>query len=304
MHQVSWNTICKPKQHGGLSFRLTSQFNEDLIMKVGWGLIQQPNSLWGRVLRSKYGCGNDIVPTVKQCGRESLLWRGIRSTWKNVISDCRWRVGNSSDIWFWKDSWIMSGHVLLTLATNPIPLASLDLSLSSYYDPDSGWRTELFVDLPPHNIVEEITSFHSIHDLEDRDEGFWYGTPSGAFSTKSAYELVSPIPNDRTEEAKWKSLWRIKGPQRVRVFLWKLCNRGILTNAICVRRHMGNCDLCPLCRSSSEDYLHLFRDCSAVSDFWHAAWKGGRRDAFFHANWDEWITENITGYLQGNCELD
>lgn len=198
----------------------------------------------------------------------------------------------------------MSGHVLLTLATNPIPLASLDLSLSSYYDPDSGWRTELFVDLPPHNIVEEITSFHSIHDLEDRDEGFWYGTPSGAFSTKSAYELVSPIPNDRTEEAKWKSLWRIKGPQRVRVFLWKLCNRGILTNAICVRRHMGNCDLCPLCRSSYEDYLHLFRDCSAVSDFWHAAWKGGRRDAFFHANWDEWITENITGYLQGNCELD
>lgn len=80
IHQVNWETICRPKPQGGLGFRCTSDFNQALIMKLGWGLIYQPSSLWVRVLRGKYRCGESVVPSVRKCSRESLAWRGIRST--------------------------------------------------------------------------------------------------------------------------------------------------------------------------------------------------------------------------------
>lgn len=233
-------------------------------MKVGWGLIHQPNSLWVRVLRGKYGCGNRIVPIVQKCSRESLAWRGIRSTWDHLLSGCSWRVGHGTSIRFCKDPWIMSGHVLQLLATGPIPVNDLELPLSDFYETGNGWQVSRFSTLLPPDTVQEILMFHSIHVDGGRDEVMWDGTPSGSFTTKSAYDLICNNQQQRPEESLWKMIWRIKGPQRIRVFLWKLGNHGVLTNDIRVRRHMSTCNPCPLCLSSTEDYSHIFRDCSEV----------------------------------------
>lgn len=34
------------------------------MMKLGWGLLNNRDALWARVLRSKYKCGVDLLPTV------------------------------------------------------------------------------------------------------------------------------------------------------------------------------------------------------------------------------------------------
>lgn len=126
----------------------------------------------------------------------------------------------------------MTGHTLLTLATQPIPQAELELPPSQFYEVGRGWMLDRFSHLLPSSTVQDFVSFHSIQQNGGRDEIVWSGTPSGAFTTKSAFELIAGCRSHRHEEVLWKEIWRITGPQRVRVFLWKLCNQGILMNAI------------------------------------------------------------------------
>lgn len=54
MHWINWQTLCRPKSKGGLGFRSLSQFNEALLGKQGWRLLQKPDSLVARVLGGRY----------------------------------------------------------------------------------------------------------------------------------------------------------------------------------------------------------------------------------------------------------
>jgi hypothetical protein len=54
-HLISWDVCCLPKVDGGLGFRQTHKMNEAFLMKILWNLIKNPEDLWCRVLRSKYG---------------------------------------------------------------------------------------------------------------------------------------------------------------------------------------------------------------------------------------------------------
>lgn len=49
-HLVAWNQVCRPKNYGGLGLRNLKALNEAQMMKVGWGLITQKNTLWARPL--------------------------------------------------------------------------------------------------------------------------------------------------------------------------------------------------------------------------------------------------------------
>lgn len=51
---VSWRNVCKPKSIAGLGFKSLSMMNKALHMKLAWGLISSPDSLWVQVLRIKY----------------------------------------------------------------------------------------------------------------------------------------------------------------------------------------------------------------------------------------------------------
>lgn len=52
---VSWSDVCKNKNIGGLGIRDLGSFNIVLIRKWMWRLINEPNSIWVTVLKSKYG---------------------------------------------------------------------------------------------------------------------------------------------------------------------------------------------------------------------------------------------------------
>jgi hypothetical protein len=52
---VDWNSICKPKEDGGLGFRPLRLMNQALLGKWLWRIGEISNSLWKRILLAKYG---------------------------------------------------------------------------------------------------------------------------------------------------------------------------------------------------------------------------------------------------------
>lgn len=124
--------ICKPKNEGGLGFRRMFDANQALIMKLGWGLIYKPGTLWVRVLRGKYECGEGLIPLVRKKNRESLVWQGIRKTWEPLSKGLAWRLGDGNVMRFWSDRWLMSGHILKDVGVLEVPLEILDLPVSHF----------------------------------------------------------------------------------------------------------------------------------------------------------------------------
>lgn len=95
--------------------------NTTAMMKVGWSLSKRKDALWVKIVRAKYRCGNDLMPRIQVSKPGSNLWRGICKNWGKVSPNLIWRVGQGSDINFWRDCCVpnvgtLDSHVLL-----PIP---------------------------------------------------------------------------------------------------------------------------------------------------------------------------------------
>lgn len=60
LHAVSWESLCKPKEQGGIGLRRLREMNEALLGKIGWNVIVNPNNLCSKVLTAKYRRNVDL----------------------------------------------------------------------------------------------------------------------------------------------------------------------------------------------------------------------------------------------------
>ena len=95
------------------------------MTKLGWNLIHNRDELWVKVLRSKYKCGDDLIPSVTIEPGASNLWKGIVAAWPMVENNLIWRLGNGQPILFWRHKWIpqlgcLSDHALTTLSDDDL----------------------------------------------------------------------------------------------------------------------------------------------------------------------------------------
>jgi hypothetical protein len=54
IHWMSWEKMGRAKSIGGLGFRDMMSFNKALLAKQGWRLLQDPDSIVGKILKAKY----------------------------------------------------------------------------------------------------------------------------------------------------------------------------------------------------------------------------------------------------------
>ena len=58
LHLVGWNKIIQPKEEGGLGIQAARAKNVALLAKLNWRMYQENDSLWVKVILSKY-CSSD-----------------------------------------------------------------------------------------------------------------------------------------------------------------------------------------------------------------------------------------------------
>ena len=107
---VKWETVCLPKDKGGLGIKDITKFNLALLAKWKWNLFHHNGELWARILESKYG-GWRGLDAVTRDNNVSLWWEDLKLALHNpqyetaLQGGIAWKVGNGEKIKFWEDKW-------------------------------------------------------------------------------------------------------------------------------------------------------------------------------------------------------
>ena len=103
---VRWTTVCMAKNKGGIGIKSFSKMNKALLSKWSWRFAKERNSLWRKVICSKFGesCGGWHTSDIKG-GYGSSLWKDIRKEWPSFFQNSVFALGDGRRINFWKDVW-------------------------------------------------------------------------------------------------------------------------------------------------------------------------------------------------------
>ncbi|KAG7577326.1 Ribonuclease H-like superfamily [Arabidopsis thaliana x Arabidopsis arenosa] len=294
-HLLAWKRVCRPRLEGGLGIRSAKAMNKALLSKVGWRLLRDKDSLWAKVLRSKYKVGepHDKSWTVAK-GHWSSTWRSICSSLREVVlPNIGWVLGDGLKIQFWTDKWLGQMSII-EFVTKEVPAELLAAKVRDLWRNDRGWD---LVQIMPY--ISETTRYMLSAVVVDavtgaRDRLSWRDSPDGNFTVKAAYSVLTRDETAGQDSGKlFHRVWRALVPERVRIFFWLVVNQAVMTNVERKRRHLCDTDLCQICKSGEETILHILRDCPAMAGIWTRLLPPRRLHVFFSQSLLEWIYSNL-----------
>jgi hypothetical protein len=95
----------RPKAYGGVDFRDLRVFNQALLARQAWRLIQYPESLCARILKAKYYPNGNLLDTAF-IQNTSASWQGIMHCLELLKQGAIWRIGDGTQVKIWWDNWL------------------------------------------------------------------------------------------------------------------------------------------------------------------------------------------------------
>ncbi|XP_073353989.1 uncharacterized protein [Aegilops tauschii subsp. strangulata] len=268
---VSWKDMTQPKAMGGLGFKDFELFNLAMLAKQGWRILQEPDSLSARILKSVY-FPNTTILQAQLGSKPSQIWRAIVEGVQVLKLGLIKRIGNGNDTDVWLDNWIPRDETLRAYGSrvaNPPRLASdyFDYTMATW-DKQKIEQTFMPMDVPA--ILSIPLSTRNFDDY-----WAWHFERNGVFSIRSAYRMLvatrqrreawlegsAGTSNSRTEELSWKALWRTQVPAKVHMFMWRLARQSLPTEDVRAHRNMAVTSSCGLC-GSRDSWRHSLLECS------------------------------------------
>ncbi|KAL4295874.1 hypothetical protein GQ457_12G003750 [Hibiscus cannabinus] len=285
IHLVKWEELQRTVDNGGLGLKSLCQHNQAFLMKIGFQT--NPEKFWVQVLRSKYGWEDPLPLSIKRTSA-SRLWRGLNEVWDMVKDSICWnnRDGRSTD--FWYDNWLDGKGQLVYACTanaNPSPV-----SVSAMVDEAGDWDWCRLSSWLPKDTLERIAAVMPPRLGLGDDRSGWRWEDNRKFTTRSAYAALSvePVANDSLY---WRQIWKLPVPQRIRVFVWLVFHRRLLTNDERARRHLTSSDRCSICNNGTETMDHVLRLCPSVRQVWESVIALEKLSLFVSLPFDNWLLQ-------------
>ncbi|XP_075640575.1 uncharacterized protein LOC142612360 [Castanea sativa] len=243
---------------GGTGFKEIEKFNDALLAKQVWRMINNPNSLCHRVFKARFFPTCSILEA-KDSNTGSYAWKSILSVRDVIQKGMVWRIGNGHDVRIKEDRWLQGSPTSPIIS--PLPTVAAETKVQTLINPELGvWRDDCVNQL---FLPQEASAILGI-PLSCRcppDKIAWGCTPSGVFSTSSAYKLLASGVDDSQAEtlnrAAQKQFWKaVIDDYRKEVFsiaAWLLWNQR---NAIHFGRPMRDTDqILPSAGNLLQDFL-------------------------------------------------
>ncbi|CAN1255029.1 Putative ribonuclease H protein At1g65750 [Linum perenne] len=269
IHWCNGSTFCDSKSKGGLGFKSFTDFNLAMLAKQGWRILQNPEALWVRLLKSIYFPKCDFL-MAKKGSRTSWIWASIFKARSVVSLGAIKRVGDGSSIMVNYDPWIPSLPNFMT----PFNGCSSRFVDEWINEESREWESSLFERFFSPTHVRAILAV-PIGPRGMKDEWKWSFTNDGEFSVRSAYHakrqseisVTSSLSNPGNDKI-WKWLWNLSLPPKIRFFLWRCVKDVLATKSNLFRRNCSTNDLCPICLKNVETPMHCLFNCAHAREVW------------------------------------
>ncbi|KAJ8422361.1 hypothetical protein Cgig2_023906 [Carnegiea gigantea] len=155
--------------------------NAALLMKLGWRMLTEPESIWARVLRFKYCQGRHLLhpPNRTPMGMVSIGWKGMLENLNPLQRGVGMAVGDDRATAFWLDRCAEPSPLLIFMIRH-VPVEKMERRVWDYRCASQGWKCdELSVYVPPP-ILHRIASFELMEEGVGNNY-FWIGEKEGLF---------------------------------------------------------------------------------------------------------------------------
>ena len=273
IHWLSWQRLTLPKDQGGFGFKDLQCFNQALLAKQAWRVLQEKGSLFSRVFQSRYFSNSDFLSATRG-SRPSYAWRSILFGRELLMQGLRTVIGNGQKTFVWTDKWLHDGSNRRPL--NRRRFINVDLKVSQLIDPTSrNWNLNMLRDLFPWKDVEIILKQRPLFFKED--SFCWLHSHNGLYSVKTGYEFLSKQVHHRLyQEAKVKpsvnslfdKIWNLHTAPKIRIFLWKALHGAIPVEDRLRTRGIRSDDGCLMCDTENETINHILFECPLARQVW------------------------------------
>ncbi|XP_056848924.1 uncharacterized protein LOC108820216 [Raphanus sativus] len=268
MTWVAWDQMATPKCVGGLGFKHLESFNDSLLAKLGWRIMNNPDALLSRVLKGKYFADCSLLEsTPKQAASHG--WAGIMAGKEVLKKGLGFLIGNGASINGWSDPWLSTSRPLSLIG--PPTEANQHLMVQDLLLPESNeWNLPLVqLHLPQYEeIIRELIPSAQ----KPPDKLVWLGDIKGKYTTKSGYRMCNPI---ELQPNQWgfawiKHVWRLDAPGKLQHFMWRALNDALPVAELLLRRGMEVASACKVC-GDLETIAHVLLECPFARSVWETA---------------------------------
>ena len=193
---IAWVSLCWPLKEGGLGFRKFWEFNQALLAKLAWWLLEGRDCLCINLFRAKYKVRSNWL-NHKASGSISLIWKSLEGIKQLIAQGVCMLIGSRDSVRIWEDPWIPNlPHFWPNLREN----ASMDgaLVVSRLLDHNrTRWDFSKLRALFDDTTVASICRIPLPLNVRS-NKWIWTKTVYGELSVKSAYWLgrsFNPLPN-------------------------------------------------------------------------------------------------------------
>jgi hypothetical protein len=110
---------------------------------------------------------------------------------------------------------------------------------------------------------ELISKLNNISLEESKDEVFWKWTSNKKFSVKSVYNVLTCDDHGIS----YRRVWKAKIPEKIKIFMWLVEQKAILTKDSMIRRNWNGDPGCYFC-GCLETTDHLLFECPVAKVVW------------------------------------
>lgn len=222
MHWLSWTKLCLAKEQGGLGFKDIQNFTEALLAKQAWRILNDPESLFARVLIKSRSFPN-LIFLVQETVREFICLE------KHSVQEkaASWRFEETARE---RNYRTCMGEYLDRWRSEKNIFVDLLLKVSDLIDfQNNCWKMDLLHDFFQEEDIQRILAMKTALDQEYFWS--WLRNKNGSYSVKPGYWFInSLVRKQEIQEAEMKfslndlkaMVWQVSTAPKIKTNMWKV----------------------------------------------------------------------------------